>query len=254
MADAEDFKRIKQDWAASRDARAATIGQMLNSFRENIEKFRRENHGTAQEIDKMLGDFHTKSKDNTAQINSIAEQTATFDLDNCHRDQERARQVYQLFEEVARMLRSFAEENEHRAEEISKAFAQFSERDVDRKEEVAELCRTGYNFLESLSRRRHERQEDVQVILGQLRLENRQRLEWMSLMLARLRADERDRAHEFEIKDGKISRDVRSIIEQFASDRDDAVASWTELKSAIELCRSSVRPELPPGPQGGGQP
>jgi len=94
----------------------------------------------------------------------------------------RAREVYKLL---------FSHESEKKAEEMIKLLEQFSERDVDRKEEIAELCREAYSFLETLSRRRHERREDVQVILGQLRLENRQRIQWVSSMPAKLRADER---------------------------------------------------------------
>jgi len=238
---ADDFRRIKQDWTASRDARAATVGQMLASFQENLVKFRKENRESVQSLDKMLSDFRTKSRENTKQIVSLAEKTANFLLDSCHKDQARARGVYKLFDEVARMLKEFSQESEKRADEIMQLFGRFGERDVDRKEEIAELCRTAYLFLETLSRRRHERREDVQVVLGQLRLENRERLEWVSSMLAKLRAEERDRNEEFEAKDNRISRDVKAMIEQFAADKSEATDTWNELKSAVELVRAETQ-------------
>jgi len=238
---ADDFRRIKQDWTASRDARAATVSQMLASFQESLVKFRKENRESIQSLDKMLADFRTKSRENTKQIVALAEKTANFLLDSCHKDQARARGVYKLFDEVARMLKEFSEESEKRAQEIVQLFRQFDERDVDRKEQIAELCRTAYLSLETLSRRRHERREDVQVVLGQLRLENRQRLEWMASMLAKLRADERDRNEEFEAKDNRISRDVKAMIDQFAADKAEAGDTWNELKSAVELMRAADR-------------
>ena len=239
MPDAEDFRRIKQERSASRDAKAVTVGQMLHSFNESLVKFRDENRKSKQKLDKMLSDFRAKSRENTKHITSLAEQTASFILDSCQKDQDRARHVYRLFEEVSRILRQFAEENERRGEEIAKMFAQFSDQDVDKKEEIAELCRTSYTFLEALSRKRHERREDIQVILGQLRLENRERVDWMSSMLAKLRADERDRSQEFETKDAKISHDVRAAIDEFVKDRETAADTWNELRSAIELCRAA---------------
>jgi len=241
MSDAEEFRRIKQERRASRDAKAVTVGQMLHSFNESLLRFREENRKSKRELDKMLCDFRAKSRENTKQITALAEQTANFILDSCRKDQNRARQVYQLFEEVSRVLREFAEEGERRSEEIAKMFGQFSEKDVNKREEIAELCRAAYTFLETLSRKRHERREDIQVILGQLRLENRERVEWMSSMLAKLRADERDRSQEFEAKDAKISRDVRAALDEFVSDREMTGEAWNELKSAIELCRAGSR-------------
>ena len=240
MADAEEFRKIKQDWIASRDARAVTVGQMLQSFRENITVFRKENSESTTALEKTLADFRFKSQGITKQIASLAEQTATFILESNQNDQDRARQVYQLFEELTRMLQEFLVENEKCADEITKLFASFGEQDAGKKDEIAELCRTGFGFLERLSRRRHERKEDVQVVLGQLRLENRERLDWIASMLAKLRADERDRSQEFEGKDAKVCRDVRSIIEQFRKDREEANNAWNELKSAIELVQAGV--------------
>jgi len=241
MPGAEDFRKMKQDWNASPDAKAVTVGQMLQSFRENITRFRGENSDSVKSLEKMLVDYRFKSQSNTKQIGSLAEQTASFILDSNQKDQERARQVYQLFEEVLRMLRESSAESERRAGEIAKMFAGFTEQDFDKKEEIAELCRAAFAFLETLGRWRHERMEDVQVVLGQLRLENRERLDWMASMLAKLRADERDRSQEFEAKDAKISRDVRAMIEQFNRDRQQASDAWTELKSAIEVCQSGAR-------------
>ena len=246
MSDAEEIRRIKEEWTASHDAKAVTVGQMLHSFQESLENCRQEKRQSIQGLDKMLSDFRAKSHQNTKQISSLAEQTANFILDGCQKDQTRAGQVYQLFEEVSRMLREFAAESERRADEIGKMFAKFSEQDVDKRQEIAQLCRTAYGFLEALSRKRHERREDVQVILGQLRLENRERVDWMSSMLAKLRADERDRAQEFETKDGKITRDVQAAISQFVKDRDEAGDVWNELKSAIELCRAAGKGKVEP--------
>lgn len=239
MSETDEFRKTMQDWEASRDADAVTVGQMLHNFHESVDKFRQENAKSTQELDKMLANFRAKSRENTMHITSLAEQTATFLLDSCQKDHNRARQVYQLFEEVSKILRDFAHEGDRHGQELARMFGEFSGRDVDRKEEIAELCHTAFGFLEALSRKRHERREDIQVILGQLRLENRQRVEWMTSMLARLRADERDRSHEFEARDAKVSKDVQAAMEKFINDRNEADEAWQQLKSAVEVCRAT---------------
>jgi hypothetical protein len=241
MSEAEEIGKTRHGLEGSPDAQA--VGEILHTFHEDLAKFRRECSKNMQELDKMVADFRAKSRENTTNVTSLAEQTATFLLDSCQKDHNRARQVYQLFEEVGRILREFAGESDRHAQELARMFGEFYGRDVDRKEEILQLCAAAYAFLETLRRKRHERREDIQVILGQLRLENRQRVEWMSSMLAKLRAEERDRSHEFEAKDAKISKDVQAAMKEFVNDRNHADEVWQELRSAVEICKQACRAE-----------
>jgi len=233
MPEADDFERIKEELHASESARSVAISQLLSSFRDGVDKFRIRKRKSIKTLDKMLSDFRAKSQEGTKQIASLAQQTATFVLDSCKKDQDRVKEIYRLFGEMTQMLRDSAQENEARANEIADLFSAFSEQDVQQRDRIVDLCRRASEYLEMLSRKRHERQEDVQVILGQLRLENRERVDWMNSALAHLRADERDRGHEFETRDAAIALDVRTIIERFQADIDENHKQWEELKAAI---------------------
>jgi len=237
----EESRRIEEEAAPAGGVAEQELRQMLHAVHEDLDKFREENRKRVDGLDKMLSDFRRKSRSNTAHISSIAEKTASFILDSCHKDQNRARQVYELFEEVLRMLRKFAEESERQAETVARVFAQFSGQEACDKDRIAEACRITHEFLELLSRKRHERREDVQVILGQLRLENRERVEWVSSMLAKLRAADRDRSQDFEAKDAKIARDVRTVEDKFITDQEDIVQLRDALKAAVELCRTDAK-------------
>jgi len=233
MPEPGDFEQIKEHLQASESARSVTISQLLSSFRDGLDKFRIRKRKSVKALDKMLSDFRAKSQENTRQITTLAQRTASFILDSCKKDQDRAGEVYRLFGEMTQMLREYAQESEARANEVADFFSAFSDEDIDRRDAIVELCRRASDYLEMLSRKRHERQEDVQVILGQLRLENRERLDWMSSAFARLRADERDRSHAFEERDTGIARDVRQTIERFRADSEESSRQWNELRASI---------------------
>ena len=159
MSEAEEIGKTRHGLEGSPDAQA--VGEILHTFHEDLAKFRRECSKNMQELDKMVADFRAKSRENTTNVTSLAEQTATFLLDSCQKDHNRARQVYQLFEEVGRILREFAGESDRHAQELARMFGEFYGRDVDRKEEILQLCGAAYAFLETLRRKRHERREDI---------------------------------------------------------------------------------------------